>query len=103
MEALRFLAKRANIDLPVRSISEDDLKKTNQTTNLKSSAKAFQARLLTNQSQTLTYWQTRGLSEETIIDFECSFADGSEIDLLMERETKRKAKIKYKLIFFFRA
>ena len=89
LEALHFLAKKANIELPTRSMSENDWTKSNQTTNLKASAKDFQVRLLANQSQALTYWQTRGLSEETIIDFECSFADGSEIDLLMERETKR--------------
>lgn len=89
LEALHFLAKKAHIELPTRSMSENDGAKSNPTTNLKASAKDFQVRLLANQSQALTYWQTRGLSEETIIDFECSFADGSEIDLLMERETKR--------------
>lgn len=89
IEALRFLAKKAKIDFPTRFVSEEDLKKNNHTTNLKAAAKAFQARLLTNQSQAIAYWHTRGLTEETIIDFQCSLADGSETDLLMERQTKR--------------
>jgi DNA primase catalytic core len=88
-EALRFLAKKANIELPTRKMTDEEVKKSHHTSNLKAATKAFQARLLANQSQALIYWQTRGLSEETIIEFGCSFADGSEIDLLMERETKR--------------
>ncbi len=89
MEALRFLAKKANIDLPTRSLSEEETQLLQRKTILKNAAKAFQTRLLTHQSQAITYWQTRGLAEETIIDFGCSFADGSEIDLLLERESKQ--------------
>jgi DNA primase catalytic core len=89
MDALRLLASKANIDLPQNAFSEDDSIQSNPTTNLKAFAKAFQVRLLINQAQAVSYWQTRGLLEETIIDFGCSYADGSEIDLLIEREKKQ--------------
>jgi DNA primase catalytic core len=88
-EALLFLAKKANIELPTRKITDEDVKKSHHTSNLKAATKAFQARLLANQSHAITYWQSRGLLEETISDFGCGFADGSEIDLLMSIETKR--------------
>jgi DNA primase catalytic core len=89
MEALQFLAQKAQIDLPLRSHSDEYVKQNHHTTLLKTAAKVFQNRLLANQPQAILYWQNRGLTEETIQDFGCSFADGSEIDLLMERETKR--------------
>jgi DNA primase catalytic core len=89
MEALQFLAQKAQIDLPSRSYSEEYIKQNHHTTLLKTAAKVYQNRLLVNQFHAVSYWQTRGLTEETVLDFGCSFADGTEIDLLMERETKR--------------
>jgi DNA primase catalytic core len=89
LEALRFLAKKANIEVPTRKITEEEVKKSHHTSNLKAATKAFQARLLANQSIAVTYWQSRGLSQETIADFGCGFAEGTEIDLLMSVETKR--------------
>jgi DNA primase len=88
-EALRFLAKKANIEVPTRKMTEDEVKKLHHTSNLKAAAKAFQARLHANQSQAIHYWQSRGLSQETISDFGCGFAEGSEIDLMIGFETKR--------------
>jgi DNA primase catalytic core len=89
IEALQFLAQKAQIDLPLRSHSDEYVRQNHHTTLLKTAAKVFQNRLLANQSQAILYWQTRGLTEETVQDFGCSFADGSEIDLLLERETKQ--------------
>jgi DNA primase len=88
-DALHFLAKKANIEVPMRKMTEEEVKKTHHTSNLKAATKAFQARLLENQSIAVTYWQSRGLSQETISDFGCGFAKGTEIDLLMSVETKQ--------------
>jgi DNA primase catalytic core len=89
LEALCFLAKKANIELPSRKKTEAEEQKTQYNSNLKTAAKAYQASLLKNQSKALTYWQSRGFLEETITDFGCGFAEGSEIDILMSVDIKR--------------
>ena len=93
VEALKFLAERAGIDLPEIEYSKEakekaDLKLTILEIN-KLAAKYFYAQLKTEGGKTAyDYLKNRGLSEETIVAFGLGYANKYSDDLYRYLKTK---------------
>ena len=93
VEALKFLAERAGIDLPEMEYSKEakekaDLKLTILEIN-KLAAKYFYAQLKTESGKTAyDYLKKRGLSEETIVAFGLGYANKYSDDLYRYLKTK---------------